>query len=381
MIMKKFLFTLIVVFSFLSCQNKNSFTVEGKITSAKGEKLYIEHMGLLKTTPVDSIVLGKNGKFHFSVKRPDYPDFYRLRINDKMIIFAVDSTEKIDIQAEANDFSFNYKLSGSEPSLKIQQLRKSLINIQNKVNKFSSNLSPEAKEQLIAEIEKDVENHKAEARKIILENPKSTAAYYALYQKINDIYLFSPYLKEDRPYFGAVATSYHNFMPDYNRSQNLYATVMDAIKNERKAERNLLMKELIAKGGTGYINIKLPDKNGNTQELSKLQGKVVLLDFSLYEAPENVDYTFALRDLYNKYHDRGFEIFQVSLDENRFLWEKAIQNIPWICVRDELGTNTPYVLSYNISTLPTSFLMDRQGNIIARDLDFKLLDKQIAKLL
>jgi glutathione peroxidase-family protein len=151
---------------------------------------------------------------------------------------------------------------------------------------------------------------------------------------------------------------------------------MDAIKNERQAERNLLMKELIAKGGTGYINIKLPDKNGNTQELSELQGKVVLIDFSLYEAPENVDYTFALRDLYNKYHDRGFEIFQVSLDENRFLWEKAIQNIPWICVRDELGTNTPYVLSYNISTLPTSFLMDRQGNIIARDLDFKLLDNK-----
>lgn len=381
MIMKKIFLPIVLVFLLFSCQSRNSFTVEGKISSAKGEKLFVEHMGLLKTTPLDSVVLGKNGKFHFTLKRPDYPDFYRLRLNDKFIVFAVDSTEKIDIQADANDFSFNYKLSGSEPSLQIQQLRKSLIKIQNKVNKLSSNLNPEAKEQLIAEIENDVENHKAEARKIILVNPKSTAAYYALYQKINDIYLFSPYAKEDRPYFGAVATSYHNFMPDYNRSQNLYATVMDAIKNERKAERNLLMKELIEKGGTGYINIKLPDKNGIPRELSELQGKVVLIDFSLYEAPDNVDYTFALRDLYNKYHERGFEIFQVSLDENLFLWEKAIQNIPWICVRDERGTGSPYILSYNISTLPTSFLMDRQGNIIARDLDFKQLDKQVAKLL
>jgi len=380
-LMKNYFYSLVIIILLIGCQNKNSFTVEGNISSAKGEKLYIEHMGLLKTTSVDSVKLGKNGKFHFTIKRPEYPDFYRLRLNDKLIIFAVDSTEKITIKASKEDLPYNYTLTGSEQSLKIQQLRKSVANIQNKINKFSSNLAPEEQNQLMKEIEKDIENHKREAQKLILENPRSTAAYYALYQKVNDFYLFSPYVKEDRSYCAAVATAYHTFMPNYTRSQNLYATVMDAIKNERKAESQLRLEELFRTNSTGYINIVLPDKNGIRQKLSDLEGKIVLIDFSIYTARENVEHTFTLRELYNKYHERGFEIFQVSLDENRFLWEKYVQNIPWICVRDERGPNTPYVLSYNISTIPASFLMDRQGNIIARDLDFKQLDKQIAKLL
>jgi thioredoxin-related protein len=95
----------------------------------------------------------------------------------------------------------------------------------------------------------------------------------------------------------------------------------------------------------------------------------------------NVAYTFELRELYNKYKSRGFEIYQVSLDRSKLLWEDASANVPWISVRDESGANTSYISSYNVQSIPTMFLMDKKGVIVTRANDFKTLDAEIAKLL
>jgi peroxiredoxin len=255
------------------------------------------------------------------------------------------------------------------------------MKIQEKINTPSSNLSPDRKNSLISEIKNDIEQHKELAKNIIFQNPRSTAAYYALFQKLNNIYLFSPYVKEDRPYCAAVATSYHTFMPEYERSKNLYALVMDAITKERKAIKNEEWEKVLEKNGKGYIDIVLKDSKDKVRKLSELEGKVVLIDFSTYEMKESIEYTFALRDLYNKYHSRGFEIYQVSLDQSKDRWQQAVENIPWICVRDENGYQTPYVLSYNVTSIPTNFLMNKKGEIIARDLDFKQLSQMIDNLL
>ena len=94
----------------------------------------------------------------------------------------------------------------------------------------------------------------------------------------------------------------------------------------------------------------------------------------------NVQYTFELRELYNKYHNRGLEIFQISLDKSKLVWESATSNIPWVCVRDDDGQNTPFVASYNVRSIPTIFLMNKEGVIIGRYYDFKAIDNQISKL-
>ena len=139
------------------------------------------------------------------------------------------------------------------------------------------------------------------------------------------------------------------------------------------------MQKAVEQSNTGYIDIKLNDKSGKERKLSELEGKVVLIDFSAYESEKSVEYTFALRDLYNKYHKRGFEIYQVSLDRNKVIWEQSIENIPWVCVRDENGPNTTYVATYNISSIPTNFLLNKQGTITSRSLNFGELAKQIEK--
>jgi len=379
--MNKFLFFGIILLALTACNSNNSFEVKGEITNATKEKMYLEHIGLMSVIKLDSVVLSDKGSFKFKAPRPSYPDFYRLRIKDKTIDFAVDSCEKISINADFNKFSTEYKIEGSLQSAEIQRLRKSLSAIQLKANDLNPEMSAGERDAKIAEITSDIEKHKAMARQLILQNPRSTTAYFAIYQKINNTYLFSPYIKEDKPFCAAVATSYNAFMPDYERTKNLYALVMDAIKTERDQKANQAWAEIMKNASTGYIDIALKDRSDKIRKLSELEGKLVIIDFSSYEMENNVQYTFELRDLYNKYHNRGLEIFQISLDRSKLVWEGATANIPWVCVRDENGPNTPSVATYNVSSIPTMFLLNRSGVITGRYYDFKSLEDQIKKLL
>jgi len=379
--MKKTLTVLLILIGMISCKQHDKFYISGSIKDAGGEMLYFEHSGLLKTTIIDSTRLRTDGSYKFKSNRPAYPDFYRLRLTDKTITFAVDSCEEITIDAKAANFATDYKVTGSATSGQIQMLRKSVMNIQRSANSLTSAMGAVERNAKIAVIEKDIETHKEFARKMILQNPRSAAAYFAIYQKVNNTYLFSPYIKSDRPYCAAVATSYNTFMPEYERSKNLYALVLDAIRSDRKARDKEAWNEILETQGTGYINIILPDKNNVKRKLSDLIGNVILIDFSAYESKQSVDYTFALREIYSGYHKRGFEIFQISLDQNKQLWQESTKNIPWICVRDLNGPNTSYAASYNVSGIPTTFLMDRKGNIIARSPGFDELKKAIEKIL
>ena len=379
-VMKKLAFFLIISI-FASCNRTGNFRVKGTIEGGAGEIIYLEHNGLTKSTMLDSIRIKEDGKFRFKAKSPEYPDFYRLKVGNKQIHFAVDSTETIEITASFDNFSTEYTITGSESNIDIQLLRKSAGEIQRKANQIIRGMDDTEREKLVSELLALIEKHKELARPIILKNPRSTAAYFAVFQKINDSYLFSPYVKEDRPYCAAVATSYNTYMPDYNRTKNLYTLVMDAIKTERQARQQANWKEIAENAATGFIDIELPDNKNTNRKLSDLTGKVILLDFSAFESRESVQYTFALREIYNKYASRGFEIYQVSLDRNKLLWENAIENLPWICVRDANGPNTVYATTYNVTSIPSYFLIDRQGDIVGRDLNLQTLEKEIEKRL
>lgn len=376
--MKK-IFLAFLILGFAACNKGTKFTIEGTIDGAAGETIYLEHTGLTASTVLDSMVIKSNGEFSFSSKRPDYPDFYKLILDKKQLHFAVDSTETIVIKSSVENFSSDYEITGSQTNSDIVQLRRSVAVIQKKATELAKANLPADREQRVAELTTLIEEHKAMARPLILKNPKSAAAYFAIFQKVNNVYIFSPYVKEDRPYCAAVATSYHTFMPEYERSKNLYALVMDAINTERLQRREASLQEMIANATAGYIDIELPDRTGKMRKLSDLKGKVVLLDFSAYEARESVQYTFALRELFNKYSTRGFEIYQVSLDRNPTLWVDATAQIPWVAVRDKNGPASVTAGTYNVTELPTYFLIDKKGDIVGRNMNIRELENAIQK--
>jgi peroxiredoxin len=367
----------LLAFAFAACNNSPSFIVKGTIEGATGEIIYLEHNSIINPTIIDSMVIRQDGEFLFKANSPEYPDFYKLILKGRQLHFAVDSTETIEIKSTWADFPSEYQISGSETNTDIQLLRKSVVAIQRKINELKDGMSPQEQTAILDELTSMIENHKEMARPLILKNPRSPAAYFAIFQQVNDVYIFSPYIKEDRPYCAAVATSFHTFMPEYERSVNLYNMVMDAISTERQQQRRASIQEMVDNASAGYINIELPDRKGINRKLSDLSGKLILLDFSAYESPQSVQYTFVLRDLHTKFASRGFEIFQVSLDRNEVLWRNATEAIPWIAVRDEDGPASIVAGMYNLTEIPTSFLINRKGDILGKNIGIDELERII----
>lgn len=345
----------LIVGLFVSCQRTSQFTIEGVISNAEGETLYLEHTALMKTSVVDSCILTDEGDFLLQASAPQYPDFYRLRIGGSSLILAVDSTETISITTTREGLANTLSIEGSNCTSAIAQLR--------------ANAHTASREEL-----------REEAQKIIIANPRSLAAYYAVFMKLGKEYIWNIFDPADRRMYQAVATSFNTWMPEYERTKALYAQVTDVMQAERNATNQAVVRQLIDNAENAFLDIALTDDNGITQSLADLRGKVIVLDFSAIEMEQSKGYIFELRELYNQYHNRGLAIYSVSLDRNKLLWEDGVVNLPWTNVY--AGEQAIEVLTrYNVQSLPTLFLLDRKGNVQGRYTDFKQLDTDIRKYL
>jgi glutathione peroxidase-family protein len=337
----------------IGCQHTPTFTIEGKITHANGETLYLEHTGLVKTTALDSCVLDANGDFKLHAVAPEHPDFYRLRIASQSLPLAIDSTETVVIVASRDSLSHTLAIEGSDNSLAIAQLR--------------ATARTASREQL-----------REHAKTIIVTNPRSLAAYYAVFLKQGGQYIWNIFDAADRRMYQAVATSFNVWMPNYERTKALYAQVTDILKAEREMQQQAAMRQLINDAENTVLDISLTDDNGITQSLTDLRGKLIVLDFSAIEMEQSQGYIFELRELYNRYHNRGVTIYSVSLDRNKLLWEDGVVNLPWTNVY--AGEQAIEVMTrYNVQSIPTLFLLDRKGNVQGRYTNFEQLDADIRK--
>ena len=343
----------VFVLALIGCQHTPTFTIEGTITHANGETLYLEHTGLVKTTALDSCVLDANGDFKLHAVAPEHPDFYRLRIASQSLPLAIDSTETIAINTSRDSLSHTLAIEGGDNSLAIAQLR--------------ATARTASREQL-----------REHAKTIIVTNPRSLAAYYAVFLKQGGQYIWNIFDAADRRMYQAVATSFNVWMPNYERTKALYAQVTDILKAEREMQQQAAMRQLINDAENTVLDISLADDNGITQSLTDLRGKLIVLDFSAIEMEQSQGYIFELRELYNRYHNRGVTIYSVSLDRNKLLWEDGVVNLPWTNVY--AGEQAIEVMTrYNVQSIPTLFLLDRKGNVQGRYTNFEQLDADIRK--
>lgn len=383
--MKKVTFAALAALTITACSSGPKFQVNGDISGAEGKMLYLESSALEGIVPLDSVKLKGNGTFSFSQARPESPEFYRLRIEDKVINFSVDSIESIQIKAPYTDFSTAYTVEGSENSKKIKELTIKQIQLQKNVDNlleavrnnkithdtFDSNLN----RQLTAYKEDVKKNY-------IFAAPNTAAAYFALFQKLNNYLIFDPLNnKEDIKCFAAVATSLNNMFPHAVRSKNLYNIVIKGMKNTRQPQAKAadIPQEKIVE--TGIIDIALRDIKGNVRKLTDLKGKVVLLDFSVFQSPGGSAHNLMLRELYNTYASKGLEIYQVSLDADEHYWKTSASNLPWICVRDGNGVYSTNVAVYNVRQVPSVFLINRDNELKLRGEDIKSLEAAVKSLL
>ncbi len=354
--MKKITFVALAALTITACSSGPKFQVNGDISGADGKMLYLEASGLEGIAALDSVKLKGEGAFSFKQPRPESPEFYRLRIDDKVINFSVDSIETLQIKAPYVDFSTAYTIEGSGNSNKIKELTLKQIALQKNVDDLlatlrNNNISHDIFEDSLATL---LNNYKEDVKvNYIFAAPNTAAAYFALFQKLNNYLIFDPLNnKDDVKCFAAVATSLNNTYPDAVRSKNLYNIVIKGMKNTRQPQAKALEipQEKIVE--TGIIDIALRDIHGNVRKLTDLKGKVVLLDFSVFQSPAGAPHNMLLRELYNKYASQGLEIYQISLDADEHYWKTAAANLPWICVRDGNGVYSTNVAVYNVRQVP-----------------------------
>ena len=370
----------------VSCSNKK-FEVSGNITDAKDSLLYFENMSLNGPVVVDSTKLDADGNFSFAVDAPSAPEFYRLRIAGQIINVAADSTEHVTIKAAYPTMASQYEVSGSDECAKIKELAIGQMALQASINNIvrNTNLNDDVMRDsirvILAQYKEGVKNN------YIFKEPMKAYAYFALFQTIalgyENVLVFNPRSNEDDvKVFAAVATSWDTYYPKAERGLNLHNIAIEGLKNIRimKAEQQQTVDPSKVEY-TGVIDIALPDNKGNIRKLSSLKGKVVMLDFHLFETKESTARIMQLRELYNKYHAQGFEIYQVSIDPDEHFWKTSVAALPWICVHSDDGLNAAELGMYNVRDIPTYFLIDKNNVLQKRDVQIKDIDAEIKALL
>ena len=366
-----------------SCDNRK-FRVSGAITEAKDSVLYFENMSLDGPVTVDSVKLDGDGTFSFSQKAPEAPEFYRLRIAGQIINLSIDSTETVTVKAAYPTMATAYTVEGSPECEVIKELALKQIDLLGRVIAIerNGNISFDLTRDSIARV---VEAYKHDVKmNYIFKAPMRPSSYFALFQTLGNRLIFNPRESEDDiKAFAAVATSWDTYHPNSVRGENLHNIAIQGMRNVRIV-RNQMAAQAVEAGKVheaNLIDISLLDNQGHTRRLTDLTGKVVLLDFHVFGSEGSTKRIMQMREIYNKYHARGLEIYQVSLDPDEHFWKTQTAALPWISVRDPQGLQSKNLALYNVSSLPTFFLIDRSNTLQKRDAQIKDLDAELQALL
>ena len=380
--MKKYTTMAVAALALAAC-GEQQFHVEGTVANAKDSVLYFENVGIEEISVVDSVKLDEAGTFRFAGARNEAPEFYRLRIADQIINVSIDSTETVTVKTQYPQMAAQYDISGSDNCQKIKELALKQMELQQRVIAIQRNpaLTVYQSNDSILRV---IEAYKSEVKMdYILKEPYRPYAYFALFQTLGNTLLFNPRSnKDDIKMFAAVATSWDTYFPGAERGTNLHNIAIEGMKNVRitEAERaKTISADKVST--TGLIDLALTDNHGTVRRLSDLKGKVVMLDFHVFGTNDSPKRILLLRELYNKYHAQGFEIYQVSLDADEHFWKQQTAALPWISVRDAQGLSSQSLLLYNVQSVPDYFLIDRTNTLRKRSQQVRDIEADIKSLL
>jgi len=377
------LFLFIVGVILGSCSKKqNHFTISGIITHAEGDSIYLEEVQT-SIKPIDKVQINKKGEFKFEGET-SIPTFYLLKLSSQnFITLLVDSAEQVKIEADAANFYSEYNVSGSVGSeqvrlldSKLKQTRSKLDSLQSLNNVYKGNpdydnMAPKWSAQYDAIVEDQVEF----STNFVRENPFSMASVLALYQKFADN---DPnYIIRDLQVMRTAASALNSIYPNSELVQALYNETLEYVKREQAAR----MRKMIEEQGQNSPDIILPDPNGKEIALSSFKGKAVLVQFWAAVDRNSRIQNPVLVELYKKYKNKGFEIYQVSVDQNRAEWVDAIDqdHLTWANVGDMNGSKLA-VGTYNVQSIPYNYLLDKEGAIVGKNLQGPALDKAVGNL-
>jgi thiol-disulfide isomerase/thioredoxin len=350
----------------LGCRKEEKgFTVSGKLEHNSAEWIHLKEMTSRDLIPVDSCKADSTGTFQLHGTSPESRFFAVYTRPGSYVYLLAKSGDRIILNGEEADLPGSYRVEGSEDSRLIRELtleqNRTMERIRRLSKIFNDNLeSPDftkIKAQLDSAYQEIIESQREFTFRFIEGNLRSQASLMALYQQIGPrYYLLDP--DKDFAYFSMVDSSLNLLYPE-----------SDAVRDLHRQVEELRQK-------------KLPSPSGDTIALSSLRGKIVLLDFwASWCAPCRSENPNLVKN-YKKYRDKGFEIYQVSLDRTKAAWLKGIEDdkLDWVHVSDLQYWNSIVVAVYNIQGIPMNYLLDRGGRILDQNLRGEQLDLKLEEI-
>ncbi len=286
------------------------------------------------------------------------------------VIFPASPGDSIFIQSVAPGFRF-FHLTGSGDSEATQQLNEATqlflhtADSLAQISKKSINREDytEIKLKLKAEYDKAKDSLRAFSLKLIRQHEGSLVSFLALKNRLGPgIGVFDP--MEDLELYRQTDSLLYARFPDTEPIISFHEEVKNLLLRQKSSHKNFLER------GNTTPDFELPSQTGNTISLSELKGQYVLLYFWASWCPPCRKQNPFLLSAYNRFHDYGFEIVQVSLDNSKDKWIAALEEdlSPWLQGSDLMGWDSPVVNHFGITTIPSNFLIGPKGTIIGKNL-------------
>jgi len=364
---------------------RNHVRISGVIKETEKEMIYLDKMGAGDIVSVDSSGIKKHGEFNFNIKASEL-NFYRVRLTDNNFVTLLTGPgEKIRITSNKEYLPENYELTGSENSQKIRFLDNHLLKTQKKLDSLT-NLFKELNNKPgfdtisdgLNEAYLKVENEQRNFNiRFVLENLNSLASIKALYQKFDEN-TYVLYKNRDLQYLKIVSDSLQKAYPESKHTKALAADLEKGLNRYNQLRINQLIENMPKTA----LDIQLPDINGDTISLLSNRGKYVLLSFWSTASEACLKENLVFKSLYKKYNHKGFEIYQVCIDNDIAKWEKSVKfdELPWISVIDTDTERSGVIRMFNIQSVPFNYMFDKEGNIIAKDLHGRSLNIKMNQL-
>jgi thiol-disulfide isomerase/thioredoxin len=372
-----------------SCsEHDGNYSIIGKLDNAEGKMIYLYEMSTYDLNLMDSVIIDSNGEFRFDGEI-DQVRFMSIRENEiNYLVLIVSPGEKISISGDFSDLQKTATVSGSpESELAVEMNRKmhsTILQLDSLGRYYRSNLNgsaaqiQELRDDIARSFQETAEEQREYTIDFITRNPGSLASLMALYQQI-DPNTFVLNRQEDFHYYSLVDSVLIAKYPSLDYTVTLNENVREM--KEQFELRN--QRESMLGNGAVAPEISLPGPDGEIVDLSSLRGKYVLLDFwAAWCGPCREENPY-LVEVYNKYNNKGFDIYQVSLDRTKEAWLRGIEedNLEqWTHVSDLQFWSSQVVPLYQIEGIPANFLLDPEGRIIARNLRGEALGRTIAEL-
>jgi len=380
--MKKIVIAIFAVLLF-GCANENQYTIEGKIDGGEPDQwVYLKKKGVNSNTMLDSARLGRKGEFEFKGVI-EYPQFFNLTTQERFATLLIKPGEDVRFHTRAGNFH-DYTVKGSPGSQQVQTLDQRLRKTKSKLDSLArlyrrkqDHASAEELEHINEQYRRILDRQRDSSVAFIINNLKSLASIMALYQKVNED-LFVLYKNSDLQYISLVADSLRD---EYPRSEQVKALIANKEDLMRKY-RNLELQSTVNRMGkvSRYPEVDLPNLQGDTISLQELDDKMILLSFWASWSEPSIQRSLEMKSLYKRYHDQGFEIYQVSLDQSVEDWQRAVRfdQLPWINVSSLNGFESYAARIYNVQELPTDFLIHQERGIISKNPSKQELRRQLS---